>query len=119
MRKNDYMVQQKHKNVVFREKQSLRSYMPSTKVGKNKSSNETYSKLIDLRVDFIGTIFFQLWCEACSFSKICFYENQQICFFLDHIVIFHDFFELKKTRNVIWRRMVHTRARELPYLTIW
>ena len=26
-------------------------------------------------MDYIGTFFFQLWCEACSFSKICFHEN--------------------------------------------
>ena len=63
--------------------------------------------------------FFQLWCEACSFSKMFSHEKQHFCVLFDHIVIFLDFFELKKTRNVIWRRMVHTRARELPYLTIW
>ena len=50
---------------------------------------------------------------------IFFHENQHVCVFLDHIVIFLDFFELKKTRNVIWRRTVVRRAREVPLLTIW
>ena len=48
-----------------------------------------------------------------------FHENQHFCVSLDNIVIFGRFFELKKMCNVIGRRMVHTRARELPYLTIW
>ena len=34
----------KHKNVDFRKKKSLRSYMPSTKVGKIKSLCKIYSK---------------------------------------------------------------------------
>ena len=53
--------------------------------------------------------FFQLWCEACSFSKICFDENQHFCVFFDHIVIFLDF----------CRRMVHTRARKLTNGDEW
>ena len=40
--------QKKDKNVDFGEKKSLRSYMPSTKVGKNKSSNKIHSNLINL-----------------------------------------------------------------------
>ena len=48
IKKNDNMVQKKIKNVDFREKKSLRSYMPSTKVGKIKSSNKSRSKLINL-----------------------------------------------------------------------
>ena len=49
--KNDKKTQydpKKLKNVDFREKKSLRSYMPSTKVGKNKSSNKIHSKSINL-----------------------------------------------------------------------
>ena len=46
----------------------------------------------------------------------CFASNLLL---LGHIIFFLNFFEVKKTRNVIWRLIVHTRARELPYLTIW
>ena len=46
MKKNDNMVRQKHKHADFREKKSLRSYMPHTKIGEKKSANKTYSKLI-------------------------------------------------------------------------
>ena len=55
IKKNDNMVQQKHKNVDFREKKSLRSYMPHTKVGKNKCSINIYSQLVNLIIyhDFI------------------------------------------------------------------
>ena len=38
----------KHKHVVFRKKKSLRSYMPHTKLGKNKCSDIVCSKLISL-----------------------------------------------------------------------
>ena len=38
----------KHKNVVFREKKSLRSYTGHTKVGKNKFSDIIYSNWINL-----------------------------------------------------------------------
>ena len=38
--------------------------------------------------------------------------------FLDHIIIFQHFFELKKMRLEIPLRLVQTRARELRYLTI-
>ena len=37
MFKNDNMVEQKHKNVVFREKKFLRSRMPHTKFVKNEN----------------------------------------------------------------------------------
>ena len=48
-------------------------------------------------VDYIEKIvFFQLWCEACSFSKIFFHENQHFWVFFDHLVIFLHFFEVKK-----------------------
>ena len=40
----------KHKHVVFVEK-SLRSYMPHTKVGTNKSSDIIYLNLINLIID--------------------------------------------------------------------
>ena len=62
--------------------------------------------------------FLQLWCEACSFSKMLFHEQIHVCVLLDYIVIFLHSFKVKKTRNEIWRRLVQTRARELRYLTI-
>ena len=48
MRTNDYMVQQKTKFNGFIEKKSLISYMPHTKVGKNKCSDILHSKLTNL-----------------------------------------------------------------------
>ena len=53
-------------------------------------------------------------------SQRLFFKKNDVCrFFVDHTVMFVHFFEVKKTRNEIWRRLVQTRARQLPYLTIW
>ena len=62
--------------------------------------------------------FLQFWDEAFCFSKIFFQENQHFYVFLDHIIIFQHFFEVKKTRLEIPLRLVQSRARELRYLTI-
>ena len=51
-------------------------------------------------------------------SQSFFYENQHFYVFLDHIIIFQHFFELKKTRLEIPLRLVQVSARELRYLTI-
>ena len=46
---------------------------------------------------YLNFWFFQLWCEACSFSKIFFDENQHFCVFLDHPYCdFSWFFRIKK-----------------------
>ena len=47
-----------------------------------------------------------------------FHEKLHICVFFDHILIFPHFFELKKTRIEISRRLVKFSGRELRYLTI-
>ena len=62
--------------------------------------------------------FLQFWDEAFCFSKIFFSKKQHFCVFLDHIIIFQHFFELKKTRLEIPLRLVQVSARELRYLTI-
>ena len=51
-------------------------------------------------------------------SQIFFQEKQHFCVLLDHIIIFQQLFELKKTRLEIPLRLVQSRARELRYLTI-
>ena len=48
MWKNDNMVEKKHKNVVFREKRSLRSYTGHTKLGKSNFSDIIYLNWINL-----------------------------------------------------------------------
>ena len=68
-------------------------------------------------VDYIGQLFFSNFGVRHVASQRFFHGKQHVCVLLDHIVIFLAFFGVKKTRNVIWRRMVHTRARDLPYLT--
>ena len=50
----------KHTNVDVRETKSLRSYMPHTKVGKNKSLNIIHSKLINL------IIYNHIWSKSIS-----------------------------------------------------
>ena len=62
--------------------------------------------------------FFQLWYGPCSFSNIFFHEKRHVCVFFDHIIIFPYFFELKKMRIEILRRLVKFSARELRSETI-
>ena len=69
-------------------------------------------------MDYIGGIIFSNFGVRHVASQR-FLRKSTFLSFLDHIVIVLDFFEVKKTRNVIWRRMVCMRAREVPYLTIW
>ena len=69
---------------------------------------------------FIGGIIFpDLGVRHVAFHKLYFMKINMFVFFLKHLIIFVIFFEVKKTRKVNWRLMVHTRARELPHLTIW
>ena len=56
---------------------------------------------------------------TCGGSQIVFHESQHVCVFVDHIIIFLVFVELKKMPKVIWRLMFHLRAREFPHLTMW
>ena len=56
---------------------------------------------------------------TCGGSQIVFHESQHVCVFVDHIIIFLVFVEVKKMPKVIWRIMFHLRAREFPHLTMW
>ena len=58
MWKNDNMVEKKHKNVVFREKKSLRSRMPHTKFVKNE------------KLDIIQFILIEFNYLSCNLIKI-------------------------------------------------
>ena len=61
--------------------------------------------------------FLQIWDEAFCFSTM-FFKKKQFYVLFDHIIIFHYFFELKKTRLEIPLRLVQVSGRELRYLTI-
>ena len=55
-------------------------------------------------------------------QRFVFTKNNIVVFLLDHIFMFPQFFELKKTRINIWRRLVQKSARELdilPFGAIW
>ena len=70
-------------------------------------------------MNFIGGIIFpDLGVRHVASHKL-FFMKINMFVFLWTILSWFFFFELKKTPKVIWRLMVHTRARELPLLMMW
>ena len=62
--------QNKHKNVVFHATKSLRSYMPHTKVGKNKCSDIIHPKLAKFIIyNHVSLIFIKNNIKVCKFGK--------------------------------------------------
>ena len=59
-------------------------------------------------VDYIGTIMFlQIWCEACSFSKIVFTKINMWMFFSEHIVIFPKSKLLEAFQQLLVKCLLH------------